>query len=160
MNNTPQSRHRHARPKGCRSCALDRTGTLPKTPQQSASVIAYEASPFTDALAGLSTTELSAAFARFNDKVEQARLGKLRFGRGEWFDVDSMDCTEDVLELKWKDLPPRAKKRGLWLRLYFSEPDLDPGLLLQLNLECKTADRAAQDQAARKAQARLEAHYA
>ena len=76
MNNTPQSRHRHARPKGCRSCALDRTGTLPKTPQQWASVIAYEASPFTDALAGLSTTELSASFARFNDKVEQARLGK------------------------------------------------------------------------------------
>ena len=74
--NTPQSRHRHASPKGCRSCALHVTGALPKTTQQWASVREFEASSFTDALAGLSTTELSAAFARFNDKVEQARLGK------------------------------------------------------------------------------------
>lgn len=106
-------------------------------------------------------TVLTAAYERVNDKLQAAERGELTFGRGDKFDVDEMVTTDDVLELKWTNVPPGARRKTLWLRLYFSEPKSEPRLMIKLHMECKTSDDPeAQTAAAAVAQRNLESHYA
>lgn len=84
---------------------------------------------------------LQRAYQLFAEKIDGAVEGVLKFGKGEKFDVDFMRSTSDVLEIKWSNNPPKVRGRQqVWLRIYFSEPDPKPGLLLNLNMHCKSAD--------------------
>ena len=105
----------------------------------------------------LSKTVRAKAFADFTDLQEKALKGNARFGRGDRYDVDSLDSVEDILELKWRSLPPKVQGSPyVGLRLYFSEPTCEPGSLLKLSLVCKIPDTEAQTKDARDAQSRFD----
>ncbi|MFI5505220.1 Uncharacterised protein [Corynebacterium kutscheri] len=151
-------------PPGSRSCSLQVNGKKPEKPHTWESVEEFDQKAFAEAesndfQANVPITARATAWARFTNKLQRAQEGKLRFGAGRHNDVDHMRCAPDILELKWSNVPPDADERGIWLRLYFSEPGQSPGLLLNLNLKLKHKNRNLdQDEDAICAQRRLEKH--
>ncbi|WP_156193409.1 hypothetical protein [Corynebacterium kalinowskii] len=77
---------------------------------------------------------------RMRLKMDQAARGELSFGRTHRFDVDCMVSCRDILEIKYRNLPPDCNVKKKWLRLYFTEPADTPGRLLALTLKLKFAD--------------------
>ena len=100
------------------------------------------------------------AFGKFNRKIKKAKAGELLFGRKKQYDVDVMDTYPSVLEIKYHDLPPDCEERKRWIRLYFSEPAREPGILLGLSVCIKAAnDSAGQTNDAKDANDRLVSFY-
>lgn len=142
-----QARHGE-QPYGCRSCfvSLDAQGALSERHQpppyewSDPDGPSYSERTLAATTAGISLHQLAEAYGAFRDTLESALSGALTFGRGHRFDVDRMDCTSDVLEIKWTNLPPGAKRRQMWLRLYFAEPAELPRQIVRLRLTYKTSD--------------------
>lgn len=149
------------RPKGARTCSWQNHGAAPKPPNYWDSSEEYDEKQFGEVMLDLSSKipkkVRAKAYADFDHLMTKAQQGKATFGRGDRFDTDVLDCVEDVLELKWKSLPPRVDDSPyVGLRLYFSEPKKNPGMLLKLKLVCKIPDTTAQDKDAQDAQSRFD----
>lgn len=92
--------------------------------------------------------------------MDLAKKGELHFGRGEGFDVDFMECTRDVLELKFPGCQSELGEQ-LHLRVYFTEPAARPRELLLLAAHAKRdspVGLAEQNEWAEIAQERADAH--
>jgi hypothetical protein len=59
--------------------------------------------------------------------MRSAEAGRCTFGRGRGYDVDFMTCTTLVLELRLMTVPKRSAWGPVHLRIYFTEPEHDPG---------------------------------
>ncbi|OFT84720.1 hypothetical protein [Corynebacterium sp. HMSC29G08] len=135
------TKHQAARPLGCRSCCIDRTGKRPKAAFEWESLEHYSEAEYANALEGYPLPVLQRAYASFTDKLNRATSGELSFGDGHRFDVTHIRATQDILELKWANNPPQAKGRTmLWLRIYFTEPARAPRLLLKIRMQLKGVD--------------------
>lgn len=73
--------------------------------------------------------------AQFHRLLTSAERGRLRFGRGK--DVDRMVTKPHLLELRVQVNPHAPVDKRHLLRLYFSEPDAWPRLMLALRLAPK-----------------------
>ena len=131
-------------PPGARSCRehYERLGKIVPSsgdspPYKFESVPGYEQSALVSNIADAQTIWV---FGKFNRKIEKAKAGKLLYGRKKHCDVDVMVTYPSVLEIKYHDLPPDCDSIKRWIRLYFSEPAREPGLLLGLSVCLKAAD--------------------
>ena len=155
------SKAKSVRPYGSRSCSHEKIGSAPHPENSWDSSPEYSEQAYGEVLLEaerqVSPVVLAKATGDFYDLLQKAKDGKATFGRGSRFDVDSMDSVVDVLELKWKSLPPRPDDSPyVGLRLYFAEPKREPGMLLKLKLVCKIPDRTMQDNDAKEAQKRFD----
>lgn len=155
------SKTKSVRPYGSRSCSHQIFGSAPHPENNWDSCTEYDEQAYgkalLDAEGQVSPLVLAKAAGDFYDLLQKAKVGKATLGRGSRFDVDSMDSVVDVLELKWKSLPPRPDDSPyVGLRLYFAEPKRKPGTLLKLKLVCKIPDRTIQDEDAKESQKRFD----
>lgn len=155
------SKTKSVRPHGARSCSHQLIGAAPHPKNSWDSSSEYNEIAYGKALQDVQgkvpPLVLAKAAGDFFELLKKVEDGKASLGRGDRFDVDSMDSVVDVLELKWKSLPPRTDDSPyVGLRLYYAEPKRSPGKLLKLKLVCKIPVRAAQDQDAKEAQERFD----
>lgn len=94
-------------------------------------------------LGPLEESEREVLRADIHQKMMKAQLGTCVFGRGRSFDVDTIDSTRSVLELRLVD-HARPTQDGdsddlaeRHTRIYFTEPDHLPRCLLFLSLRSK-----------------------
>lgn len=137
------------RPYGSRACAWTLFHAKPRPDNYWDSVPEYNERQYSqvmlDTEAKVPRSVMVKASGDYADLIDKARSGRATFGRGHRYDVDSLDSTEDVLELKWESLPPNYDTSPyVGLRLYFAEPISKPSLLLKLKLVCKIDDTAQQ----------------
>ena len=146
--------------KSVRACALEQKRTVPNggfTWDICDEYVAGEEYLGGQSFWSLSEVVRYEAYAAVNYKHKRAADGKCKFGPGKHNDVDSMRSAEGVFELKWSNVPPNSDRLGLYLRLYFAEPQSRPNVLLKLLVKCKTVgDAAAQTADARVAGVRLQ----
>lgn len=86
--------------------------------------------------AALTDVEFKLFQQELRTKMHNAELGACSFGSGPEFDVDFMECTTDVLELRL-DTRTGEDDEALMTRLYFTEPVEMPGVMLILKLAWK-----------------------
>ncbi len=91
-------------------------------------------------------------------KLSRGSRGMLSYGHGEDHDVEKMQCTYHVLELRLRAQLDGQGKR-LHTRIYFSEPAAELGVMKLLFMATKTPDdfgRREQNRHAKFAQTRLD----
>lgn len=78
----------------------------------------------------LAASDRAVLIAELFSKMKRAESGDLKFGRGSRFDVDEMECTTCVLELRLSDMEidtgddiHEGALIRRHVRLYFTEPD-------------------------------------
>lgn len=79
------------------------------------------------------------AIGKYHWKISQAEAGKLKFGRGNRYDVDEIVSCPGLLELKFRELPPDCEDTQQWLRVYFVEPTSAPQKMIKLRMALKEA---------------------
>jgi len=95
--------------------------------------------------------------AEIAGKLERGSKGKLTYGKGREHDVERMNITSDVLEIRLT-VQLGAGGGKLHTRIYFNEPSDEAGRLFVLKIATKTPDaigKKEQNAHAKTAQGRL-----
>lgn len=112
----------------------------------------------------MSRVDHDAFMVELRDVLDRAEVGRLIFGQGSASDVSKMDAVEVVLELRVRHRPRDSRRKGerQHIRIYFTEPDHQAGVLLMLLIASKRPGKPGleeQDKQIREAQQRADAHF-
>lgn len=108
------------------------------------------------------TIDRNAFLAELADLLDRATKGRLVRGNGSLADVSKMESAEVVLEIRVRQKPRNAKREKQHVRIYFTEPAHETGVLLMLHIASKRPDKMGvkeQNGHIMTAQRRADAHF-